>query len=234
MKTRILPAPDRNIVCAAVDIPILDFYRDYYDSVYVILHPFIKVTALNKIDFNKGNWPTKAQITKHTEKLNWKEFIEISGLGNIKRLDVALRTSIGGLKKQYENKEDAKILEETSNKSKLIAPTEGYFHELLIDDMMSALQHLGHDWIFIGDEFGQERKLEYIQDIIDNKITPEDDMRNWYTHKNEVLYSTHWDSHFTLLCSDRQTINKILDKYPFEGFFCEKDTEIYWSVKNLK
>ena len=231
MKERILPAPDKNIVCADADIPILDFYQEYYDSVYIMLHPFIKITAPDKMEFKPGNWPKKEQLTKYTEKLSWKEFLELSGLKTIKRLDVALRTSIGGLKKQVENKEDADLLQTISESHNLIEPAEGRFHELLIDDMMRALQHLGHDWVFIGDEFGEERKLEYIQDIIDNKVKPGTAMRNWYTHKNEALFTVHWDSHFTLLCSDRQTINKILEMYPLEGFFCDNTTEIYWSVQ---
>ena len=54
---------------------------------------------------------------------------------------------------------------------------------------------------------------------------------NWYTNKNEILYTSHWDSHFTLLCSDKKTIESILSKHPFEGFYCDIKTEIYWSCQ---
>jgi hypothetical protein len=231
MEERVLPTPDKNIVCAAPDIPILDFYQEYYDSVYVMLHPFIKITAPDKIVFKSGNWPEKEQLNKYTEKLSWSEILDISGLETIKRLDVALRTSIGGLKKQLENQEDAEILQTVSEMHYLIEPAEGRFHELLIDDMMKALEYLGHDQVLIGDEFGEEKNLVSTHDVIENKVNPGPDRRNLYTHKNEILFTIHWDSFFTMLCSDRQTIEKILEKYPFEGFFCDKTTEIYWSVQ---
>jgi hypothetical protein len=54
----------------------------------------------------------------------------------------------------------------------------------------------------------------------------------WYTNHNEILYATHWDSHFTMLCSDRKTVDSILAKHPFEGFFCDERTEIYWSLQD--
>ena len=107
-------------------------------------------------------------------------------------------------------------------------PGEGVFNESLMNDMLKALISIGHEWVFVGDEFGHERKLQYIQDLIDSETG--DFYKNCYTSKNEVLYTTHWDSHFTILCSDKKTVEKILEKYPFEGFYCKPDTEVYWSI----
>lgn len=53
-----------------------------------------------------------------------------------------------------------------------------------------------------------------------------------YTEDNKLLFSVHWDSHFTLLCSDLEIVKSIVDKYQFEGFHANHETEIYWSVKD--
>jgi hypothetical protein len=212
--------------------PILEYYNGYYNCVYIILHPFIKITHSDKIKFSNKKWPTKEDYVRYTQKVSWAELLNLSGLVDINRLDIALRNSIHGLNKIHSNDIDLNILRNTIEINNLIEPGEGHFSELLIDDMLNALKDIGHEWIYVGDEHGFERKIEYIQDIIDNKLPIGRGHENWYTTMNEVLYTTHWDSHFTFLCSDKKTVDKILEKYPFEGFYCGPDTEIYWSLNS--
>lgn len=52
-----------------------------------------------------------------------------------------------------------------------------------------------------------------------------------FTHDNELLVTTHWDSHFSMLCSDKETIERIVKHCDLEGFYCDDQTEIYWSVR---
>jgi hypothetical protein len=217
-----------NITPPLPDKPILDYYKGYYDCVYIILHPFI--TASDNVEFSEEKWPTKEDYVKHTKKVSWTEFLKISRLGDLNRLDIALRNSILGLIEKHKNEEDLNIIKNITEENKLMEPGEGNFSPLLIDDMLNALINIGHEWIYIGDEHGFERRIEYIQDIIDNKVQVNFRHESWYTTMNEILYTTHWDSHFTFLCSDKQTVGNILKKFPFEGFYCNPDTEVYWSI----
>ncbi|HLU22101.1 MAG TPA: hypothetical protein VKZ77_06415, partial [Bacillaceae bacterium] len=57
-----------------------------------------------------------------------------------------------------------------------------------------------------------------------------DDGKNLFTHDNSILITTHWDSHFSLLCSDRQTLKHLVTTCNLEGFYCTEATEIYWSL----
>lgn len=214
------------------DVPVLDFYKGYYDCVYVMLHPFIKEIYPGKFNFSPTTWPTKAEILEYTQKVSWAEFVKISGIGDLNNLDIALRNSTLGLNKQHKNEYDLSLLNEALELNNLISPTEGMFSVFLEDDMLNALIELGHEWIYIGDEFGFERKMEFIQDVIENKNTTHYAHETWYTTMNEVLFATDWDSHFTFLCSDRQTVEKILEKHPFEGFYCAPETELYWSIRS--
>lgn len=192
MKGRTAPEVHHNIIPAPSEGSIIEFYKGYYDCVYIILHPFMKCHDIKKF-MEKDVRHTKEEILQLTDNISWNKVVSLCGF-------------------------------------KDIIPPEGNFSELLLDNMLGVAMELGHDWIYLGDEFGWERKLEYIHDIIENKVNANFHHESWYTPKNEILYTTHWDSHFTLLCSDKQTVEKILSKYPFEGFYCSEKTEIYWSL----
>lgn len=98
------------------------------------------------------------------------------------------------------------------------------------------MKNLGYDKIIFGDEWGEKKEALFIADLelkkedFDSLIpfTP----YNMYTEDKKLLYSVHWDSHFTLLCSDLETVISIVDKCQFEGFYANYETEIYWSVKD--
>jgi len=206
-----------NCICAYPDMPILDFYQGYFDTVFIMLHPFYKTNEEGKI----------------VEVVTWNEFISLAGFRDINQLDIALRNLIGGLVSKWENEEDVEQLKRTCELHNLKIPSEGEFQEALEHAMLTGLQEQGHNYMFIGDEFGFERKVIFMQDLIEGK----DEVKLtygghevWYTNKNEILYTSHWDSHFTMLCSDRSTVENILYNHPFEGFYCNEHTQIYWSI----
>lgn len=229
MKEKTAPEVHHNIIPATPDTPILEFYKGYYDCIYIILHPFMKYHDIKKFN-KKEERHTKEELLQLVQGISWNEVISLCGFKDIGHLDIALRNMIGGLNKKYHNDADKAKLDQICKLNNLIIPPEGNFSELLLDNMLSAAMEMGHEWIYIGDEFGWERKLEYIQDIINNKVKVNFHHESWYTTKNEILYTTHWDSHFTLLCSDKETVGKILSHYPFEGFYCNEETEVYWSL----
>jgi Protein of unknown function (DUF2711) len=208
---------EHNSVCAYPDIPILEFYHGYYECVYLILHPFDEIPEQGKVP----------------QFVTWEAFTKLCGFKDLKQLDIALRNYINGLVAKYKNDADVEILKATCERHGLQIPSEGEFQDALAKDMLNSLQGQGHSYMFIADEHGFERKLVYIQEVIDDthnlkyQISGHD---NWYTNKHEILYTTHWDSFFTLLCSDKATVESILAKHSFEGFYCDPTTVIYWSV----
>ena len=76
-----IPKIAHNIMSPYDDVPVLDFYKGYYDCVYVMLHPFIKEIYPGKFNFSPTTWPTKAEILEYTQKVSWAEFVKISGEG---------------------------------------------------------------------------------------------------------------------------------------------------------
>ena len=231
MKSKKAPDVHHNIIPPSADTSIIEFYKGYFDCVFIILHPFMKCHDLEKF-MSKKERHTKDELTHLADSVSWNEITSLCGFSDIKQIDIALRNMIGGLNKIHHNDKEQTKLDHVCELNNFIIPPEGNFSELLVDSMLHALTDLGHEWVYIGDEFGWERKLEYIQDIIDNKVQANFHHESWYTVKNEILYTTHWDSHFTFLCSDKETIEKILSQHPFEGFYCNEETEVYWSLRD--
>jgi len=114
---------EHNSICAYPDMPILDFYSGYFESVYIILHPFVS--------FDEQR--TGKQVT-------WKEFIELAGFNDINQLDIALRNFIRGLKTKWENEADVNTLKRVCEAHKLRIPFEGKFQDILENDMLVSLQ----------------------------------------------------------------------------------------------
>jgi hypothetical protein len=72
--------PQVNITCPKDDTPILEFYQNHFESVYIIFHPFIKTENPTKIHFNEEKWPSKKEITTHCKKVSWEKFLTISNI----------------------------------------------------------------------------------------------------------------------------------------------------------
>jgi hypothetical protein len=102
---------------------------------------------------------------------------------------------------------------------------------MLLDDMLKSLKLFGNEMVIIGDEFGFEKREETIDNLLKNNIELNFSDLSLYTKNIKILYTVHWDSHFTILCSSKKTIETILNKFPFEGFFCTPETKIYWSLE---
>ncbi|MFF2875029.1 DUF2711 family protein [Gottfriedia sp. NPDC057991] len=230
--TRILPEPHRYSVCASIDMSIKECYKGVFEEVYIFYHPFIKPITLDYDSFEYDNYPGKNDIINNCEVVSWKQFLTISGIKTYKELDIGLRTYITGLEPKYQNAETEKVIQKCCEEHQLIIPTEGSFPEILMNSILSTIKNEGHEWIWNGDEFCTERKLEYIDDLIEaNKTFPNGHI-NFFTHDHNILLTTHWDSPFSMLCSDKSTIGKIVKACNLEGFYCDDQTEIVWSIFN--
>lgn len=229
-KERILPKPDRYAVCSPDGIPIKEFYKGIFEEVFLFFHPFIKPKTIKYELFEPDTYPSITDIMKHCEILTWSQFLKLSSIDNYQQLDIGLRTSISGLNQTYKNEKIAKAILDVCEQEEIIAPAEGCFPETLISGVLESIKKQGHDWIWYGDEFGTERKLEYVDDLVTNCDTFPIHPINLFTHDHSILLTTHWDSHFSMLCSDKNTINEIVTSCNLDGFYCDESTRIYWSI----
>ncbi|MFJ7936184.1 DUF2711 family protein [Sporosarcina sp. NPDC096371] len=229
-KTRVSPELHRYAVCAPDGNPIKDYYKGVFEEVFLFYHPFIKPKTIDYKLFEPNTYPSRNDIIKNCEIVTWKQFLEISSIKNYRQLDIGLRTLISGLNTKFANEDIAKVIQDVCVNKEIVAPSEGCFPELLITGLLESIKKEGYEWIWYGDEFCTERKLEYIEDLVEDYNSFQNHPINLFTHDNKILLTTHWDSHFSMLCSDKNTVNKIVDSCNLEGFYCSEHTEIYWSI----
>lgn len=228
-KERTLPAPDLFAACPSGG-NILEFYKGQFESVYVLLHPFVKAVSIDRDLFYPDTYPSKAEILAHCSPVTWSEIVSLTGLPDINAVDIGLRTGILGLNPEYSSREYSESINELEEDTNLVRPNEGDIPELLQNRLLTAVQAVGQDWLWVGDEFGTERKLGWIDDLKGEYQIPSH--CNLFTPDKTILLTTHWDSHFSFLCSSRETIEAMLSADQFEGFFCTSATEVYWSLNS--
>jgi len=229
MTTWTLPAPDVFASCP-LDGKILEYYAGAFEAVYVSLNPFIKPISIEKAEFRPGAWPNRSTIVKHCKPVSWGEVQRLAGLPSLAAVDIGLRTGIRGLKAELENEEYAAAIEALSESQGILSPTEGLFPELLHDRILTSIQRLGYEWVWVGDEFCTERKLRWIDELKNQDVGLTADRFNVFTPDKQLLWTCHWDSHFSFLCSSEEKLSSIQQTTGLEGFFCDPSTEVYWSV----
>lgn len=223
---RHLPEADKFAICAH-DGSILDFYRGQFSDVFVLLHPFIQPVSIAFEDFNPDSYPSDDQIATHCEGVSWAEVVQKTPLKSIDQIDVALRSRISGLGPQYTRDDWGEEINGFIEVEKVVEPSEGDFSPLVLPRVLNVLKDLGHEWLWVGDEFATSRKLIWTDDIDLDRIPGRG---NLFSPSHDLLLTTHWDSHCTFLCSNRNQIDEILGRDSFEGFFCSSKTQVYWGV----
>ena len=225
MVTRVLPQAEKFASCP-VEGKILDFYKGQFDAVFVLLHPFVNPRDISIDRFCPEQWPTKFEVLDHCEPITWHRILEMTELTCLEQIDVGLRTSILALNTEKANELFASSLIALSETKNIIHPTEGQLPPLLENRIFNAIKLLGFEWLWVGDEFGTERKLHWIDDLMSSDEVPSHGCI--FTPDHRILITTHWDSHCSFLCSSRDWIEKILEVDNFEGFYCTENTEVYW------
>jgi hypothetical protein len=103
---------------------------------------------------------------------------------------------------------------------------------LLYDRVLQAIKGLGYEWLWVGDEFDTERKLHWIDDLKNQIDCVTLGRFNLFTPDKQLLWTIHWDSHFSFLCSSNEKLAFIQSATELDGFFCSPSTEVYWSLNS--
>ncbi len=233
MNERVSPDPDRYAVCP-LDGPVLAFYEGEFEAAYVLLNPFLRRKSTSfELAISALDEMSADEFCQTFEAVRWTEVRDLCGFPPIASIDVALRTMIGGLSKEYADEELADVLSKSMKQHGLLPPAEGTFPEVVQEPLLSFVQSLEQDWLWVGDEFCTERKLCWIDDLKPASAKVSLVRGSVFTPDKATLWTVHWDSHFTLFCSSGQTIQRLAGHPALEGFVCGPETEIYWSVRGL-
>ena len=228
MTKRVFPEKEKFASCP-YDERILEYYEGVFDSVYIMLHPFI--CPINIDRFCAERWPSKHEMIKNCKAVSWHAVLEMSGLKTISEIDIGLRSYIGRINKKLSNADYVERLVSTVKRNQLIFPLEGDLSPLIENRIFNALRKTGYDWAWVGNEHGTERKLWWLEDLMEGDEVPSHGCI--FTHDHSILITTHWDSHCSFLCSSKKIIERILKIESFEGFYCTPNTEVYWGAYEI-
>jgi hypothetical protein len=230
MIARTLPSPDLFASCP-LEGKIIEYYSGTFEAVYISLNPFIRPTSIDKAQFKPGTYPNRREIVANCEPVPWSEVKHLAALPSLAAVDIGLRTGIHGLNQELENQTYAAAIDALCDLQNILTPLEGHFPDLLHDKILQGIQGLGYEWLWVGDEFCTERKLHWIDDLKNQDDGLTRGRFNVFTPDKRLLWTVHWDSHFSFLCSSQPNLTALLNRCKLEGFFCTTSTEVYWSVR---
>lgn len=214
------------------DYPIKPYYEGVFEAVFVVFHPFIApvndATAIDRyVDMDKN------EVEQHFRAITWEKMRRRLDFADVKRIDHALRTMIGALKPHAEDQAGANRIIEYCERKNILPPGEGELSNLLENQVLRALLEMGQEWMWSGDEFCMERHLINIRETLTSD-TWGMQHRTFFGHQHDWLIVPPWDSHFTLICGSRAWVEQMVERCELEGFYCQDDTTINWSLSDTK
>lgn len=230
MTDRVLPERDRYASCPS-EGKILEYYSGIFEAVYVLLSPFKKSEHISEEICCPNSYPGRQAVLEACKAVSWREISDLSQLPSLAAVDIGLRTQISGLNRYFENRDYAQRLDALCEAKGIVPPAEGEHPDLLHNEVLEIFQELGYEWVWVGDEFCTERQLHWIDDLKQEKVPTIAGHCNVFSPDKAMLWTVHWDSHFTFLCSSNEKLKQIHVDDRLEGFFCTPSTEVYWSVQ---
>ena len=211
------------------DGKILAHFAGEYDATYVALSPFIRPRLIPAERFRPDTYPDHRTIVADCVPVCWAEVQRLAGFESLEEIDIALRTSLLGLRRDLCRDDLAERLASCLAREGLIPPAEGHHPGLMSARVMRMFAELGHDTAVVEDEFGESARMHPISDLLAGSVQLPAHC-NIHTPDRSLLWTVHWDSHCTLLCASNDILERLKVDTRLEGFHCSPKTEVYWSV----
>jgi hypothetical protein len=206
----------------------MEAYGGAFQSVYVILHPFVCVPDDLAWTATK-QYPSDEQILSVGAKYTWAEVVGKARLGACARLNQALLTSIGSIDKDLCDYAASAALKSFLESEPVWMPGEGRFEPLLQMDFLDAFEDAGRgELVFVPEFPGVDpvQKLS-VQGLRLRELSFPS--RGTLAALDEsFLFTVDWDSFFTLFYGPREFVAEVVRRNSLEGFFATPTTEHTW------
>ena len=212
----------------AYDTPLVEAYGGRYESVFVVLHPFVSVPDELAWKATKI-YPCDEQIVARGTKCTWGEVAVHTDLRNCARLNQALLTSIRSIQEDLCDFKASEALSGFLESEPVWMPSEGRFEPLLQADFMSAFEAANRDEFMFVPEFP---KVDPAQQLSVQKLKNRPGAfpvrGSLVAPDASFLFTVDWDSFFTLFYGPREFVADVVGKCGLEGFFAGQTTEHFW------
>lgn len=210
------------------DAPLAEAYGGRFESVYVILHPFVAVPDNLSWKATK-TYPDDELILSKSAKFQWSSIATQTGLKTCAKLNQALLTSIRSIDEELSDFAGSSALQSALTAGSVWMPTEGRFEPLLRADFLDAFELAGNGKLVHVPEFPQDEPVQEL-DIARLKCGQEafPNRGSLVAPDGSFLFTVDWDSFFTLFYGPRVFVSEMVRRRGLEGFFANPKTDHFW------
>jgi hypothetical protein len=210
------------------DAPLTDAYDGRFESVYVILHPFVSVPDPLAWKATK-QYPSDEQILTLAAKSPWSYVAAQTELRDCAKLNQALLTSIGAIGEELRDYPARDTLRSFLESESIWMPEEGRFEPLLQMDFLDAFEAAGRQELIFVPEFPKADPIRQINiQRFRNREVSFPTRGTLAAPDASFLFTVDWDSFFTLFFGPRAFVSDVVRRRNLEGFFATPTTEHFW------
>ena len=216
------------LVYPPYNAPLAEAYGGRFESIYVIVHPFVGVPEPLAWKTVK-QYPTDEQILSQGVKVPWASVAAQTGLSTCAKVNQALLTSIGSISEELRDYQACDSLTSFLQSNCVWMPTEGRFEPLLQTDFLDAFAAAGLDELIFVPEFPHADSIQRFN------VSRLRDRRDAFPSRGTLaapdesfVLTVDWDSFFTLFYGPRKFVAEVVHRCNLEGFFATPTTEHFW------
>jgi len=210
------------------DAPLAEAYGGLYESVFIILHPFISVPE--HLAWKKTRqYPSDEQILTYGSKYPWAQVAAHTGLTACSKLNQALLTSTKSLAPELCDFPAATALQNFLQAESVWMLVQGRFEPLLQLDFLEAFKASGQQELVFVPEFPHTDPIQRLS--VSQLLSCNDQFPSRGTllaPDESFLFTVDWDSFFTLFYGPRAFVTEIASHQNLEGFFATSTTGHSW------
>ena len=208
--------------------PLLQAYGGHFNAAFVTLHPFFRIPV--SMDWNavERSRPDNLFTRKHGQPIHWQTVMEGIGCEDLRHFYIGMRTSIGALKLEYQDKEMATLIAEYTEQLDIFYPVEGYFAPLLIEPVSQYISHEQTNEIVCLAEFEKEPEVLSVEAVLQECDFSYNLRGSLFDVNVTRLATVDWDDFFTVIYGPRKQLESLVESNPLEGFFCDQQTLHTW------
>ena len=217
-----------NFTYPTYGVPLVEAYGGRFESVFIVLHPFVKVPEEMSWRMT-GVYPSDAQIIAHGAKHSWAQVSTQIALNSCAGINRALLTSIGSLAEPLADRHASDKQRLFLESHPIWMPTEGRFEPLLRSDFLQVFSQAGCDELVFIPEFPQSDPVMRlsVSGLRAGEI-PFPTCGTLLAPDASFLFTVDWDSFFTLFYGPRAFIAYSARTLNLEGFFATPNTDHAW------
>jgi len=179
----------------------------------------------------------QTQEKKIGEALSWKRIRDACDFNSKSQLNRALLTVIMAVRGPSAHPGDAEYLQTHCAVNKIFMPTEDTFPPLLEDKIVATLERLGCTDVYFADEHDQNRQKVSVAALKTELPWKYSELCNFkiskiYPDDYSFLFIVPFDSFNTIVCGKREALKSLELEQLFEGFWCDRRTELDWWRQN--